>query len=252
MKRTTAIILASIILMFAFSGCTSNQTGKTANDTITSDLYFTKQEIRRSPDWVTKLDAAKECEQLIVVAGVDKTTAYVTMHEKNNNGEWEQIIATPGFIGLDGLGKANINDCYTPVGTFTIDKAFGLADNPGCQMEYTKVDENYYWSGDAREGMHFNELVNVKDVPGLDTENREHISDYDYAYQYVLNMGYNLECEEEKGFAFFFHCFRVNRTYTGGCVGVPENIMKFIMQRIKPGCRITIDSLENMNGDLDA
>lgn len=84
MKRTTAIILASIILMFAFSGCTSNQTGKTANDTITSDLYFTKQEIRRSPDWVTKLDAAKECEQLIVVAGVDKTTAYVTMHEKNN------------------------------------------------------------------------------------------------------------------------------------------------------------------------
>ena len=40
----------------------------------------------------------------------------------------------PGFIGLDGLGKANINDCYTPVGTFTIDKAFGLADNPGCQI----------------------------------------------------------------------------------------------------------------------
>ena len=252
MKRTTAIILASIILMFAFSGCTSNQTGKTANDTITSDLYFTKQEIRRSPDWVTKLDAAKECEQLIVVAGVDKTTAYVTMHEKNNNGEWEQIIATPGFIGLDGLGKANINDCYTPVGTFTIDKAFGLADDPGCQMEYTKVDDNYYWSGDAREGMHFNELVNIKDVPGLDTENCEHISDYDYAYQYVLNMGYNSECEEEKGFAFFFHCLRVNRTYTGGCVGVPENIMKFIMQHIEDGCKITIDSLENFGGDFDA
>jgi hypothetical protein len=86
--------------MFAFSGCISNQTGKTANDTITSDLYFTKQEIRRSPDWVTKLDAAKECEQLIVVAGVDKTTAYVTMHEKNNNGEWEQIIATPALSVL--------------------------------------------------------------------------------------------------------------------------------------------------------
>ena len=111
--------------------------------------------------------------------------------KKNADGQWEQIIATPGFIGLDGLGDANINDCYTPVGTFTIDKAFGLADDPGCQMEYTKVDDNYYWSGDAREGMHFNELVNIKDVPGLDTESCEHISDYDYAYQYVLNMGYN-------------------------------------------------------------
>ena len=35
-----------------------------------------------SPEWVTKLSAAKYAEQLIVVAGIDKTTAYVTMHEK--------------------------------------------------------------------------------------------------------------------------------------------------------------------------
>ena len=172
--------------------------------------------------------------------------------KKNADGQWEQIIATPGFIGLDGLGDANINDCYTPVGTFTIDKAFGLADDPGCQMEYTKVDDNYYWSGDAREGMHFNELVNIKDVPGLDTENCEHISDFDYAYQYVLNMGYNSECEEEKGFAFFFHSFCIDTPYTGGCVGVPESIMKSIMQHVKEGCKITIDSLENFGGDLDA
>ena len=72
------------------------------------------------------------------------------------------------------------------------------------------------------------------------------------ADQYVLNMGYNSECVDEKGFAFFFHCFRINRTYTGGCVGVPENIMKFIMQYVKPGCKITIDSLKNFGGDLDA
>lgn len=215
-------------------------------------LYFSEQEVRKSPAWVTDLDAAKDAEQLIVVAGVDKTTAYVTMHEKAADGTWQQIIASPGFIGLDGLGEANIRDCFTPVGTFTIDKAFGLADDPGCAMEYTKVDENFYWSGDAREGMHFNELVDLRDVPELDTENSEHIADFDYAYQYVLNMGYNAECEEEKGFAFFLHCYRVNRTYTGGCVGVPENIMRFIMQHVKPGCKITIDSLENMHGDLDA
>ncbi len=149
------------------------------------------------------------------------------------------------------LGTANINDCYTPVGTFTIDKAFGLAPDPGCAMDYIQVDDSYYWSGDAREGMHFNELVSIKDVPDLDTENSEHIADYDFAYQYCLNMGYNSECEVEKGFAFFFHCFRVNRTYTGGCVGVPESIMKLIMQRIQPGCKITIDSLEHFGGDLD-
>ncbi|MBR3309679.1 MAG: hypothetical protein IKG00_07300, partial [Lachnospiraceae bacterium] len=179
-------------------------------------------------------------------------TAYVTMHERSQDGTWHQIIAAPGFIGRDGLENANIHDAYTPVGTFTIDRAFGLADDPGCQMEYIRVDENYYWSVDARPGMHFNELVDIKDVPGLDTENSERISDYDYAYQYVLNMGYNPECEEEKGFAFFLHCLTPDGIYTGGCVGVPEEIMKFILRHIKPGCRITIDSLENMKGDLDS
>ena len=243
-KTIIALILTVLMAGSVLAACS----GKDAGD----DLYFSTQEVRKSPKWVTELDAVKDTDQLIVIAGMDKNTAYITMHEKDKNGDWEQIIATPGFIGLDGLGDANINDCYTPVGTFTIDKAFGLADDPGCQMEYTKVDENYYWSGDPREGMHFNELVNIKDVPDLDTENSEHISDFDYAYQYVLNMGYNSECEEEKGFAFFFHCFRVNRPYTGGCVSVPENIMRFIMQHVKPGCRITIDSLENMHGDLDS
>ena len=247
MIRVLAVILTVMMAVSVLSGCAKQNTATATPD----ELYFSVQEVRESPKWVADLEATKDAEQLIVVAGVDKTTAYITMHEKDANGKWQQIIATPGFIGLDGLGDANINDCYTPVGTFTIDKAFGLADDPGCQMEYTKVDENYYWSGDAREGKHFNELVNIKDVPDLDTENSEHIADFDYAYQYVLNMGYNAECEEEKGFAFFLHCFRVNRTYTGGCVGGPENIMKFVIQHIKPGCKITINYLENMNGDFD-
>ena len=42
------------------------------------------------------------------------------MHERNRNVIWQQIIATPGFIDKDGLRDANINDAYTPVGTFTI------------------------------------------------------------------------------------------------------------------------------------
>ena len=246
MKRITALFLVLILAVSMLAAC-GQQADNSAADAA-DELYYTQQELRDSPKWVTKLDAAKDAEQLIVVAGVDKSTAYITMHEKQD-GTWKQIIATPGFIGLDGLGEANINDCYTPIGTFTVDKAFGLADDPGCQMEYTKVDDSYYWSGDKDK--HFNELVSTKDIPDLDTEESEHIADFDYAYQYVLNMGYNAECEEEKGFAFFLHCFRVNRTYTGGCVGVPENIMKFVMQHVKPGCKITIDSLEHMKGDLD-
>lgn len=243
-RKSIAFVLVTLLFsQLLFSGCGAKQS---------DSLYYTNQPVRQSPEWVTKLDATKDANQLIVVAGVDKSTAYITMHEKNKDGNWQQIIATPGFIGLDGLGEANINDTYTPVGTFTIDKAFGLAKDPGCQMKYTQVDETYYWSGDVREGMHFNELVSTKDLPNLNTEESEHIADYEYAYQYCLNMGWNAECNPDKGFAFLLHSFRVNRPYTGGCVAVPESIMKFIMQHVKDGCKITIDSLKNFGGDLDS
>ena len=247
-KKLLALFLSAVLCIALLAGCGSQE-----EETQTSDgLYFTQQEVRESPEWVQNLDAAQDADQLIVVAGVDTSTAYITMHEKVKDGNWQQLIATPGFIGLQGLGEANWQETYTPVGTFTIDKAFGLADDPGCQMEYTKVDDSYYWSGEYREGMPFNQLVSIKDYPDLDTEESERIADFDYAYQYVLNMGYNSECIPEKGSAFFFHSFRVNRPYTGGCVAVPEDIMKFIMQHVKPGCKITIASLENFGGDLDA
>ena len=241
-KALIALIAAiAVVSAFAIAGCSQD-----------NGDYFVKQEVRPSPEWVTELPAAQDADQLIVVAGVDKSTAYITMHEKSDDGTWNQIIATPGFIGLEGLGDADKDHTITPVGTFTIDKAFGLAPDPGCAMEYTQVDDSYYWSGDPRPGKHFNELVCIDDVPDLDLEESEHIADFDYAYQYVLNMGYNSENIYEEGCAFFFHSFRVNRPYTGGCVAVPEDIMRFIMQHVKPGCKITIDSLEKMGGDLDA
>ena len=185
------------------TGCTQQKTENKSTPAAT--LFSDRHNLGASPEWVTKLDAAKDADQLIVVAGYDKNTDYVSMHEKDSNGKWQKIISSPGLIGLDGLGQANIEDALTPVGTFTIDKAFGLADDPGCQMEYTKVDDTYYWSGDPKN--HFNELVTIKDVPDLDTNECEHISDYQYQYQYVLNLGFNSECEVKNGYAFFFHCF---------------------------------------------
>ena len=246
--KSKAIALA-LAAMTAFSAA-AMLTGCSQQDkTASAALYSDRHNVGASPEWVTKLDAAKDAEQLIVVAGYDKNTAYVSMHEKDKDGKWQKIVSAPGFIGLDGLGKANIDEALTPVGTFTIDKAFGIADDPGCQMEYTKVDDTYYWSGDPKN--HFNELVSTKDVPDLDTEESEHITEYQYQYQYVLNLGYNSECEVKNGYAFFFHCFGDRKPYTGGCVSVPENTMKIIMQSIKPGCKITIDTMKNLNANFD-
>ena len=239
MKRLLSVLLA-VLFLILFAGCSAREP---------SGLYFSDQPLRDSPAWVTSLDAADGTDQLIVVAGVGKSTAYITMHEKQD-GVWKQIIATPGFIGLDGFGDANVNDCYTPVGTFTIDRAFGLADDPGCPMPYTKVDDDSYWSGDPRDGFRYNELVNLKELPGLDIESgdSEHIMDYTYHYRYCLNISYNEEGVPGLGSAIFLHCFGPVKPFTGGCVAIPEDHMVYVMQHVDEDTVVVIDTYEALSG----
>ena len=86
--------------------------------------------VQASPQWVQNLPAAKTAKQLFVVGAVGTTTAWVSLHEKNAQGQWQQIMSTPGFIGKNGLGKVQEGDNKTPVGTFHFTKAFGIAPNP--------------------------------------------------------------------------------------------------------------------------
>lgn len=256
MKKIVSIISAAVIGATMLTACGSTGTkggsgaAKTTTEASENNLYFQNQKVVESPEWVTKLDAAKDSEQLIVVAGVGETTAYISMHEKDKDGKWQMLLQTPGYVGKEGMGNADCDHATTPIGTFTIGKAFGIADDPGCQVEYTKVTEDHYWSGDSRKGMHFNEFVDIKDVPGLDPDECEHITDYKYQYKYCLDMGYNTECIPQKGSCFFFHCHGLVTPYTGGCVSVSESVMKLIMQKVKPGCKITIDKADKLGVDF--
>lgn len=199
-----------------------------------------------SPDWVKDLPAARNAEQLFIVAGVGQTTAWVSLHEKDANGQWQQLMTTPGFIGKNGLGKTKEGDGKTPVGTFHFNKAFGIAPNPSCAIPYIQVDENIYWSGDGRPGMRYNEMVDIRELPELDTADSEHIVDYDPHYTYAMNISYNEDGTPGKGSAIFLHCFGPFKPYTGGCVAIPVEQMRFVMQTVRPDCVVLIDSLKNI------
>ena len=95
-------------------------------------MIFAFQSVQASPSpqWVKNLPAAQTSEQMVVVAGIQGTTAWISMHEKIN-GDWEMIMTTPGFIGKNGLGKVKEGDNKTPVGSFKFDYAFGIAPDPG-------------------------------------------------------------------------------------------------------------------------
>lgn len=210
-----------------------------------------------SPDWVKALPAARDenVRQLFVTAGMgmDKTTATISMHERDGDGNWKQILSTPGFVGASGLcadEKHKEGCATTPVGIYHFNKAFGIAEDPGCRLPYTKVTEDTWWSGDDREGMHYNEMVSLSELPDLSRKYSEHLVDYVYEYQYCLNISFNEEGTPGKGSAIFLHCFGAKRPYTGGCVAIPEAVMKQVLQNVRADCVVVIDTLENLGGSL--
>ena len=119
-------------------------------------------------------------------------------------------------------------------------------------MPYKKVDDNDYWSGDQRDGYHYNEMVSIADLPDLDTDESEHIIDYTYQYQYCLNISYNLNGTPGKGSAIFLHCFGPYKPYTGGCISIPEDKMKTVMKNVDKDCVVVIDTVQNLAPSLYA
>ena len=212
-------------------------------------LHADIQHVTDSPEWVANLPAAQDAEQLFVVAGIgmDKTTAYISMHYKDENGAWKQILSTPGYVGKLGMcaDEDHKEGCsQTPVGVYRFNKAFGIAADPGCAIPYTQVDENTYWSGDPDR--QYNQMVDIRDVPDLVMDDSEHIVDYEYQYQYCLNISFNEDGTPGRGSAIFLHCLGPVKPWTGGCVAVPENIMKLIMMNVREDCVVVIDTAENL------
>lgn len=249
MKKFFSIALFP--LMAAFTACSDDSSSAKIN---VPEVHVPEAKVytaEPSPEWVTKLPEADTAKQMFVVAAYEGTTAWISMHEKDKSGNWQMIMSTPGFIGKNGLGKTKEGDGMTPVGTFSFNKAFGNSSDPGMKsFEYTKADSNTYWSGDVRDGMHYNELVSLKDYPDLDKESSERIADYPIHYQYCLNISYNAEGTPGKGSAIFLHVFGDRKPYTGGCVAIPLDMMRFVMRNVAKACVVIIDSLENLGGSF--
>ena len=254
MKKLISIMFVCVMIVTVIS-CGTVQ--RSVNQGSSDGLYASTHEDVESPEWVKKLASGdhKDASQLFVVAafGERKTTAYVSMHEKDEDGNWRELMSTPGYVGKYGLCEDadHVEGCgQTPMGIYSFNKAFGIADDPGCSMSYIKVDDDTYWSGDARDGMHYNEMVDIKDYPDLDMTDSEHIVDYDYQYQYCLNISFNEEGTPGRGSAIFLHCLGPQKPYTGGCVAIPENQMKKVMQSVKEDCVVVIGLLEDLSPEL--
>ena len=156
------------------------------------------------------------------------------------DGKYEKIFSCPAVVGKNGPGKQSEGDVKTPLGTWEIGEAYGIADNPGSIVNYTKITDDMYWCATGSNEKNYNKLLYKSDNPDADYSEDEHLIEYPIRYKYLLDLGYNKVGAPYAGNAIFLHCWKTPDTPTGGCVGISEENMVKVLQTVTPGTSVTI------------
>ena len=72
--------------------------------------------------------------------------------------------------------------------------------------------------------------------------------DYPYHYQYCLNISYNEEGVPGLGSGLFLHCLGPAKPFTAGCVAIPEEHMKYVMQHVDEETVVVIETFDTLAG----
>ena len=165
--------------------------------------------------------------------------AELTVYQAKD-GAYQEVFRCPAVIGKNGPGKQSEGDTKTPLGTWTVREAYGIKDDPGSLLPYTKVTEDMYWCATGSNGKRYNTLLYKSDDPDADYSEDEHLIDYDTVYDYLIDVGYNIAGAPYAGNAIFLHCWRGEDKPTGGCIAVSSENMVRILKTITPGTSITV------------
>lgn len=184
-----------------------------------------------------ELDCADTASQIVLVDHAGGSKARLSIHEKKS-GVWKERYACTAYLGKAGIGKTREGDQKTPTGTYNLTQPFGIKADPGANMPYTQVTKNHYWCGSSGSE-YYNRLVDMREVDRKVTSSDEYLINYKGYYDYCMFIDYNAEGAAGKGSCIFLHCIGGKKS-TGGCIAVPEDVMKQIVRWAKPGAKIVI------------
>ncbi len=132
----------------------------------------------------------------------------------------------------------------TPLGLYNLGVAFGMHDL-NISYPYFKIEDNDYWVDDSNS-KHYNYMVRIgKEIENFgypyiislnekDFTSAEHLITFKKQYEYAVFIEYNCFNQIENGIgnnkssAIFLHCHG-DKGYTGGCVAVSREDMKYIL-----------------------
>lgn len=188
----------------------------------------------------TTQDSAQDVTQAIVVDENGGFHVTVSYYKKQTDNTWTREFEVPGIYGRNGgTDDKKEGDGKTPYGTYSFTMAFGMKENPGSILPYHQIGENDFWIDDS-DSAYYNKLVNAAETP-RDWNSGEHMSRQGISYNYGLALNYNEDCVPGKGSAIFLHCYtETNDSGSAGCIRVPEENMKQLIQSVDANTRIII------------
>lgn len=150
-----------------------------------------------------------------------------------------------GQNGVTSIENAKEGMAKTPLGMFKLGLAFGIHDLK-INYPYIKLKDNYYWVDDYKSP-HYNYFISLKEkVPTFDYNyiatttkkdfsSAEHLIEFEKPYEYAVFIEFNCQNQiknkvgNNKGSAIFLHCHGT-KGYTGGCLAVKTEDMKYIIE----------------------
>ncbi|MFE1799523.1 L,D-transpeptidase [Streptomyces sp. NPDC059517] len=162
------------------------------------------------------------------------TTGTVTWWNRRH-GHWVKAGSAPARFGAKGLvegGSREQGTNTTPTGLYDLPYAFGTEPAPeGTRTPYRPVRQTSWWCQD-NDSRSYNRWTDPRPADCRAAES-EHLISYGTQYAYALVVGFNYaQPVRGRGAGIFLH---VNgRGATAGCVSVPKDAMRRILNWAEP------------------
>lgn len=175
---------------------------------------------------------------------MNKNDIYIFVDNQNNAVlKYEKCnIETIAYIGKAGVTKSKIEgDGKTPLGEFKLGKILCMNCNIKNVngLKCSQITKEMYWIDDCKS-KNYNNLVYVSKVE-KDWKTAEHLIDYKFEYEFLIEIKTNPNNIVGKGSAIFLHCInnKLDKT-TVGCISVERNAMKKLVENVDKDTKINI------------
>lgn len=241
MKRLRRLAVFAVAGMMMMAGAVTAQ-AESGGPGVIKPMEQVEKKMESGID-IARLKAAQDADQVIVVAGtgMDSAQIHASYFTKAEDGSWSEEFYVPGYCGYNGMAAdKREGDRRTPVGTYGFTRAFGILEDPGSILPYKTLDEDDYWVDDSAS-KYYNQMVSAKTTP-VTWRSAEHLIKVNPCYNYSIALDYNAACVPGKGSAIFLHGLHPTKTWTEGCIAIPEENMKTLVQQVDAETRIVIVS----------